>query len=270
MNDNKPELEEIFSDCQKFTYMCSIKPQETHCVLVNSANDLMVLNTFDGNISASIHMDKEDEGVNTFLRRINNVLNTYYIFKRLVILSVLSMATHPQIPFFAVSTSSGKCISFLMSTKTLKLLETSHLQREPLNQIKFSQKGTALGITSTTSKNIFLLKTVIDEPIKVFSHIKFKKSIIDFLIYENEEILQLLVLVKASSTALVGNCVEIYSVNQTEESFYKKREIYMSNYYQNFEYSHENTYDFLGSLYLSKQLHIFKFEVITILYRLDK
>lgn len=171
------------------------------------------------------------------------------------------MTTHPQIPLLVVSTKSGKCIIFIVSTKSFHTLKIVHLHRSDLENVKFSNNGSLFGVVSTDPNHIFLLRTIIKTEIKVFFHMVLKKPVVDFLIYEMHETVQLVILVKAFSTAPAGDFIEMYSVNKWENSFRKTHKIHLHGHYQNLKYGLKNVCDFFGTPYLLKQLHLFKFEV---------
>lgn len=123
--------------------------------------------------------------------------------------------------------------------------------------------GFTLGVASTVSCNIFLLRTVVDKEIEVFFCVKLQKAFMDFLIYEDDETSHLLVLVRTSSAAVVGDCIEVYSLSKSENKIYKSHQIYMHRYYQWLMYGPGTACDILASPYLSNQLHLFKIEVFS-------
>lgn len=59
---NKPNLEEIFNDCRKFKFICTLKPHEENIVLVDDANNLSAVNMFDGKILDTQGISEENKG----------------------------------------------------------------------------------------------------------------------------------------------------------------------------------------------------------------
>jgi hypothetical protein len=122
--------------------------------------------------------------------------------------------------------------------------------------------GDLLGISSLKPSNIYLLETVINKDINVICHINMGNVIVDFLIFDRDKILHVLILIKTCAYLPVGNCIEIYKVNKSNNVISKSYKIYSNNYYQNLSYSIENNNDFISIPYLFKQLHFLKIEVI--------
>lgn len=153
---------------------------------------------------------------------------------------------------------------FMFSEKNLKLFYSNHLQRRPLNRIKFSKNGTVLGISSEDSNYIFLLQTNVNKDITVFFYLNFKESIIDFLIYDDDDkkTLQLIVLMKNNPKENVSNCVKIFTIEKWKNLFDKSYEVFFDSCYQSLKYGSNNSCDFIGSPHLSNRLHFFEFQVI--------
>lgn len=175
------------------------------------------------------------------------------------------MVSHPHIPLLAVSTSTGKVMYFIKSDKNFINFEILHLQREPLEKIKFSRTGSIVGTSSTVSKYFFMLKTVSKEKIDVFFYKKFDKSIIDFLVFENGQKIKLLILLQTLSTVNVSDSIEVYTIQKWDNVISNKRIIFTNHCYKLLDYCPEKYGGFIGLPYLSKQINFFQFEVNKIL-----
>ncbi|XP_058797736.1 cilia- and flagella-associated protein 43-like [Phymastichus coffea] len=144
------------------------KPDEVNVAVLDFSNCLYIIDVFTGNLISNTIINQEDQ--------------------------VMCMVSHPLIPLVAVTTSTGKVMFFIKSDVNLVHLKTLYLQKESLTKIRFARNGFILGISSTVTKYFFMLKTIVTEKIDVYFYTKFTKFIIDFLIFENEQKMILLVL----------------------------------------------------------------------------
>lgn len=69
-----------------------------------------------------------------------------------------SLVSHPSRPLLATCSDTGNCLLVETSTPSSpKVLGCAHLQREPLDKLKFSDGGGLLGVGSSQLGRLFLL-----------------------------------------------------------------------------------------------------------------
>lgn len=172
---------------------------------------------------------------------------------------VNDLTEHPNMPIFVVSLMSGKCTFFFIEEKSIKVLKNIFLQREALSKVKFSHRGSFLGVTSAVCNSFFLLSTNFDKDIYVSTHLCLKNSVVDFLIYEIKNTILLLFLLKSSSKNFGNNYIEIQKMN-LEKSINKINTIFIPICYKSLKYT-ENSLEFFALPYLRKELNLYKIQV---------
>ena len=147
----------------------------------------------------------------------------------------------------------------------MEVLKVIYLQREPLDRIKFSRNGNVTAVFSTSLNNIFLVNSIKND-IKVLCHLKFDKTIIDFLIYDEIESeskilsLKAILLIENSPVPSVGNKIEFFTIEMLDYRFNKEFELETDYFYQNLNYG-IGDYDFIAAPFLTKQIHLFEIKV---------
>ena len=167
------------------------------------------------------------------------------------------MKTHPQVPLICVTTSSGKCYFFTVSSKKLRLLKVMHLLRHSIDKMQFSKKGSTIGFASVQSTDLFLLETVTTKAVDVVFHCTSNKPIIDLIIYENEDSFHILILTNAFCNSAFGDCIEICAVDEQNVGLEVKCRIDMGGNYQQLKYAWDESNKFLA-MTLNKQIQVFQ------------
>ncbi|XP_076678258.1 uncharacterized protein LOC143374208 [Andrena cerasifolii] len=180
---------------------------------------------------------------------------------RVSLFSVACVTSHPTFPILATCSLAGSCLFIQASPSPyLKIVTCVHLQKEPLDRMKFSDDGRVLGVGALGLGRLFLLVSKGIFTVKVAAMIKVQRRMIDFLIYEAEErqVATILVLVasSASSNPRVGKEILIYSCKLCGDTLETvEHTMKLSCSFESLHHGRRSSREVVGVPYLSKQLH---------------
>lgn len=86
-------------------------------------------------------------------------IHNLHVINKFSMIAVLAVVSHPVLPLLALSTASGRCLILNVAEASEPLvLNSFYLIRAPLDRVKFSQCGRSLGVCSTATGKIFILR----------------------------------------------------------------------------------------------------------------
>ncbi|XP_076296042.1 cilia- and flagella-associated protein 43 [Lasioglossum baleicum] len=185
---------------------------------------------------------------------------------------VTRLASHSSSPILATCSVDGNCLVLDVSTPSApKIARCAHLQKDPLDRLKFSEEGALLGVGSSRLGRVFVLEaTTAGEVVAAFN---VGRQMVDFLIYRTNSRVEakVLVLVAANETRpLAGGAIAVFSCQLNGEF----RETATADRAITVPFLYESVYGIgrshpggassgeavLAIPYLSKQLHRIEFE----------
>ncbi|OAD51937.1 WD repeat-containing protein 96 [Eufriesea mexicana] len=175
---------------------------------------------------------------------------------------VADLTSHPTSPILASCSEAGNCLFVDACTPSCpRTTHCVHLQREPLDRVKFSDRGCLLGVSAIRIGRLFLLSTSPAEP-RVAAWLNLGRKVLDFLIHEtdDDDVAKTLILVgnDESSNSRIGNEILEYACRWSERSVYREDADRSTKLPSSFERVHRgkgSSREMIGIPYLSKQLH---------------
>ncbi|XP_063981248.1 cilia- and flagella-associated protein 43-like [Diachasmimorpha longicaudata] len=168
----------------------------------------------------------------------------------------LSFVSHPVLPLLVISTDAGKCLilNVVEASDPLVCNCFNLIRREALDAAKFSPSGAVLGVCSTRTGRIFIIRGF-EENIHVWGLVNISEKIADYLIYEDETILTL---IQSNKYVPVGKYVIVYRMIDPD-NFELRDVVKLPKVYGSLHYG-SNFGEIIASPFLSKQLHLIKCE----------
>ncbi|XP_076651468.1 uncharacterized protein LOC143358312 isoform X2 [Halictus rubicundus] len=184
---------------------------------------------------------------------------------------VTRLASHSSLPVLATCSAAGNCLVLDVSTPSApKIARCAHLQKEPLDRLKFSEEGNLLGVGSSRLGRVFLLEATTVAAVEVVAALNVGCQLVDFLIYgtDSRAEAKLLVLAVANETRpLAGNAIAVFSCRLNghyHETATADRVITLPFLYESLHGAGKPgpvaAEAVLAIPYLSKQLHRIEFE----------
>ncbi|XP_015600794.1 cilia- and flagella-associated protein 43-like [Cephus cinctus] len=171
--------------------------------------------------------------------------------------------THPDYPMAALTSISGEIILLgLINPEAPQVILHYQLQTDCLDLLKFSRCANYVIASQSTTGNCFCIELSHTRPFEVVAQLQAKRQIVDVLLYESlSGYLKLLVLHVSSKQAAIGHQIILY--DQPVGQLLFTDPIYMlelGNGFRSLHYSPDSETGFIGTPYLSKQLHVFEMQ----------
>ena len=215
-----------------YNFVDLVYPWGHHILTLDDPMELAIMDCYDGRQVARLDLEMEGK--------------------------VTQISAHPDLPLAVVTSELGEAA--VLSLRTVEnpfLIAKFHLQSERLDLIKYSQSGNFLVVGQRTTGVLYCMSLSKDKPFVVTARIETKRRIADVLLYDNRGHLKLFILVVSSRRATVGNFLIIYEVQAGRRSSVEPAGYLELPYmYQYLHYAPMGTNFFIGTPYLSRQIHL--------------
>lgn len=227
-----PVIMEIFNYGATYSFLELVRPWGHHLLAVDGPTQVVVIDCYDGHELA--RLDLELEG------------------------PVTQLLSHPDYPIAAVTSKEGElALLSIRSPDSPFVVARFNLQGERLDLIKFSQSGRNLVVGQRTTGVCYCLSLTHTKPFAVIAKLESKSRIADVLLYDPRGHLKLLVLVVSSRRIPVGRHLILYDL-QIGRRGSKEPTCYLELpcAYQFLHYAPDGPNSFVGTPYLSRQIHL--------------